>query len=1164
MGLIKGLPIFFLIILSLSLFVSADTCTETDGGANLGTAGGVSITQILQNGASANITGTDYCFDSSIEIADGTSVSNLAQIFMQNGVSLTNLNKTSGAYLMETTCQSFTLNGTTTYSVAVSYKCENGCSNGACIDSIEKTCKDYDFNCDGKTTNADLDVIAKYWQDGTQITMNVVTGAKCENLVNFLAPYWQQNFNNGQVAMNDVTLAGKEIAKCLSNETLSNTTSSNSDLYSKVNADFNCDGTISLEDGTIITDLWQNGVIINSQLIAEKSQECSLLGEYLAGLFSQGYTSVTVEEAIRVSSSIVSNVPKEELMNNTESNTQEQFNFLNEKVSLSISDARKIAEKEAIVNTINLKEKEDRAVYEIEGRKEGKVIALFKTSYPIKYEINTENGTIENIDEPWYSIFIKTDVKDYSSLNLGITGNVVATSNSGDDEVTLQIIDGGPITTIRTSDGLPLTPIIMQDKLTAYGEAAPVIVENKIFMPTAWTYSADYDSVNANFIQNPDAFKQKFLQTNKLLLGGDQQVNNFVNPKIMRSARNNNILSAQEFQNVPFWRATYGGIWELEKVGNRLFGIIHGEHGNKMENGICYQGRIFPEVSCQSCRYEPGIGDCPTSYSSFLAGGYSNNSDGTNFIDEGPIVWPANGYTELNPENTQDAGWGVRHGTSIIKGDYLYLFYQDYSYGDPKNGRGSGMKVARAPLNNAHAGYFETWYRLANGTEGWEKSLPKEFWSGDFYVRDNFIWNANYQNTPQGWLTVNGCKMWNYGGGWLDRLDKRGFQCFNNINDYSIKGGKSTSPFGTHYPDTIGNNYWEWPEIYDGKARYQRVSSFSVAKITGTEYYVGIEDGAAGFHPGVNGQWFNYWLGLRISKDLIHWSDPLILDDTIVSDWGNLRMGHPKILSGDFKTNNEIDSKGFYIIGSHTNGAGPEDWRVQQLNYKWLKISLEGATPPTPTYSCTGTVPLNANLCSGDDIGLTANTARTLVSSCTASKKCEYTCNSDYILSRGSCVRKPTCTSFTYTAWSPVICPQSQLQTRTITSSSPSGCIGGNPLLNQTCTYIPPEICDGIDNDGDGQIDEGCDDDGDGYADGNMECPSNAKFRVLKYSDNYKRTCPTNDWCLMGSENWWSWGNGWIGLNDEVWYNYGTGWISRDIPCSTNSGDIDDNNPSIH
>lgn len=80
---------------------------------------------------------------------------------------------------------------------------------------VAKDCSSYDFNCDGKTNSADLDVIAKYWQNGTQVTMNVVTGAKCNNLVNFLAPYWQQNLNGGQVAVNDITLAGKEINSCV-------------------------------------------------------------------------------------------------------------------------------------------------------------------------------------------------------------------------------------------------------------------------------------------------------------------------------------------------------------------------------------------------------------------------------------------------------------------------------------------------------------------------------------------------------------------------------------------------------------------------------------------------------------------------------------------------------------------------------------------------------------------------------------------------------------------------------------------------------------------------------------------------------------------------------------------------------------------------------------
>lgn len=42
-----------------------------------------------------------------------------------------------------------------------------------------------------------------------------------------------------------------------------------------------------------------------------------------------------------------------------------------------------------------------------------------------------------------------------------------------------------------------------------------------------------------------------------------------------------------------------------------------------------------------------------------------------------------------------------------------------------------------------------------------------------------------------------------------------------------------------------------------------------------------------------------------------------------------------------------------------------------------------------------------------------------------------------------------TCTSFTYSAWSTCI---NGTQTRTVTSSSPTGCTGGNPILTQSCT----------------------------------------------------------------------------------------------------------------
>ncbi|MGC2062546.1 MAG: hypothetical protein WA610_06175 [Thermodesulfovibrionales bacterium] len=47
-----------------------------------------------------------------------------------------------------------------------------------------------------------------------------------------------------------------------------------------------------------------------------------------------------------------------------------------------------------------------------------------------------------------------------------------------------------------------------------------------------------------------------------------------------------------------------------------------------------------------------------------------------------------------------------------------------------------------------------------------------------------------------------------------------------------------------------------------------------------------------------------------------------------------------------------------------------------------------------------------------------------------------------------------TCTSFTYSAFA--ACQSNNTQTRTVISSSPSGCTGGTPVLSQACTFVPP------------------------------------------------------------------------------------------------------------
>jgi hypothetical protein len=51
-----------------------------------------------------------------------------------------------------------------------------------------------------------------------------------------------------------------------------------------------------------------------------------------------------------------------------------------------------------------------------------------------------------------------------------------------------------------------------------------------------------------------------------------------------------------------------------------------------------------------------------------------------------------------------------------------------------------------------------------------------------------------------------------------------------------------------------------------------------------------------------------------------------------------------------------------------------------------------------------------------------------------------------------------TCTSFTYSDWG--ACQPDGKQTRTVISSSPSGCMGGSPVLEQSCTYTDRDVND--------------------------------------------------------------------------------------------------------
>ena len=107
--------------------------------------------------------------------------------------------------------------------------------------------------------------------------------------------------------------------------------------------------------------------------------------------------------------------------------------------------------------------------------------------------------------------------------------------------------------------------------------------------------------------------------------------------------------------------------------------------------------------------------------------------------------------------------------------------------------------------------------------------------------------------------------------------------------------------------------------------------------------------------------------------------------------------------------------------------------------------------PPPPPVTCTSFTysALTPAVCPAS-----GQQTRTVVSSAPAG------CTGGTPVLTVACTPPPpppvTCSSFTYTAFTPTVCPASGQQTRTVATSSPAGCTGGSPVLTQACTYVPP------------------------------------------------------------------------------------------------------------
>ncbi|MDI6720851.1 MAG: hypothetical protein QMD85_00570, partial [Candidatus Aenigmarchaeota archaeon] len=187
--------------------------------------------------------------------------------------------------------------------------------------------------------------------------------------------------------------------------------------------------------------------------------------------------------------------------------------------------------------------------------------------------------------------------------------------------------------------------------------------------------------------------------------------------------------------------------------------------------------------------------------------------------------------------------------------------------------------------------------------------------------------------------------------------------------------------------------------------------------------------------------------------------------------WGSCSAsGCASCNTGFTKVGSECRANSISCTASCTNGNGNTGTQTLQQDGSYSACSASGCSSCSSgyhldgtscvAYACTGTTPSNAALCSGDDSGLTADTAKTLASSCGTSK-CEYTCNTDFTKIGSECRANSIACTATCVNGNGNTGTRTLLQDGSYNACSASGCVSCNTgyrLVSGTCIQ---NICTG-------------------------------------------------------------------------------------------------------
>jgi hypothetical protein len=243
---------------------------------------------------------------------------------------------------------------------------------------------------------------------------------------------------------------------------------------------------------------------------------------------------------------------------------------------------------------------------------------------------------------------------------------------------------------------------------------------------------------------------------------------------------------------------------------------------------------------------------------------------------------------------------------------------------------------AAGVVNGVYHGCGESFSTYAN--LGWADYNPSTGWSKEeWHDEGPVLWPPGpnlYRETngnrgiaggsyhPTFFLGDDGYMyLYNIGAAWTEANHSLQFVARSPISSnllpgtwkYYYNGSFSTDALPAGFSKEKINDFYSTPGgrascIFSGTETIQHIY-FNVAKVKNTPYYIGAEESLTSD---------NSWrLGIRISRDLVHWSDLQII--STAAGWGSgQKFSYPTFYNKEGNSSYEIDKNEFYLLG---NGA---------------------------------------------------------------------------------------------------------------------------------------------------------------------------------------------------------------------------------------------------